>query len=868
MHGTRKQGATPAPLGAIPRGFGFLALAFRLALRDLRGGLKGFGVLIGCLALGVAAIAAVTSAARSVGDGLNREGRRILGADIAFALTQREAGPQELEFLRRQGDLSVIATMRAMADADEKGTALVELKAVDARYPAVGEIASEPPMPVGSALALRDGRFGALADPVLLARLDIAAGQVIRVGETEIEIRGALTSEPDKIAAGIGFGPRLLVSQEGLRASGLIQPGSLIRWTYRLILPGDEAATAPQLTRIEAQAKAELPDAGWDIRTRANADPRFARNVDRFSQFLTLVGLTALLVGGVGVANAVRRFVDLKRPDFATLKALGAPGGRVVAIHLVEVMLVACLGVAIGLAAGAALPFVLAGALNDVLPVPLSPVIAWGELGAAALYGLVTALVFAILPLGRAHDTPVSSLFRDAVTDEAGPPRRVYLLAFGAALAALIAITVAFAYDARIAAIYVGVIAAVFLTLRLVALAIMWLAARAPRSRNASLRMAVANMHRPGTLTPALVLSLGLGVALLSALAFIDTSLRVQLTQNIPERAPGFFFIDIPNTRTAEFDAFIAERRPGSRLDRVPMMRGRVVALNGVPADQIKAPDRAGWVLEGDRGITYAAAPPEGSRLTAGEWWPADYRGPPLVSFDDELAPALGLKVGDTVTVNVLGRNITATIANTRRIDWRGLGINFVMVFSPNTFAGAPHTHLATLTTALPTSAAEDGVLLRELGRSFANVTAVRVKDALEAANELVGKLLFAIRSASGVAILASLLVLAGAIAASQRAKLYDAMILKTLGATRARIVGAYALEYALTGLAAALFGVIAGAGAGYAVTTRAMGIDFVFAPGPAVLLAVATITVSVLFGLVGTLRILGRKPAQYLRSL
>ncbi len=298
------------------------------------------------------------------------------------------------------------------------------------------------------------------------------------------------------------------------------------------------------------------------MRTRSNADPRFARNVDRFSQFLTLVGLTALLVGGVGVANAVRRFVDMKRADFATMKALGAPGGRVVAIHLVEVMLVAALGVALGLAAGAALPFLLAGALRDVLPVPISPVFAWAELGTAALFGMVTALVFAILPLGRAHDVPVSGLFRDAVTDEQSKTRRIYLAAFAGALLALVGITVAFAYDARIAAIYVGVIAAVFVTLRLVALAIMRIAAALPRSRNASLRMAVANMHRPGTLTPALVLSLGLGVALLSALSFIDASLTRQLTQNIPERAPSHFFIDIPNARAAEFDAWVAGRRP------------------------------------------------------------------------------------------------------------------------------------------------------------------------------------------------------------------------------------------------------------------------------------------------------------------
>ncbi len=869
-------GVIPKPQGPA-RLVGPLRLAIRLAWRDLRGGLRGFGVFIACLALGVAAIAAVTSAARSVEEGLSREGRRILGGDAAFSLAQREATPEERAFLDRQGRVSVMATFRAMARAGDKGSALVEIKAVDAAYPTVGDLRSEPQAPLAGLLARQGGRFGALVDPLILGRLDLKPGDAVTIGEAEFLIAGTVVSEPDKVAAGIGLGPRVLITQEALRATGLVQPGSLIRWTYRLDLgdkaTGDEAAGGAALAALEAEAARALPEAGWEVRTRANADPRFARNIDRFSQFLTLVGLTALLVGGVGVANAVRRFVDVKRMDFATLKALGAPGSQVVAIHLIEVMMVACIGVGIGVLAGAALPYALAGAFSEVLPVPLSPTIAWPELGVAAIYGLVTALVFALLPLGKAHDTPVSALFRDVVEEGPQRPRAAYMVAFVAALSAMIGITILFAYDARIAAIYIAVIAAAFLLLRGVGAGIMRLAAAMPRSRLPSLRMAVSNMHRPGALTPALVLSLGLGVALLSALSFIDASLTRALTQNLPARAPTFFFLDIPNGRTAEFDAFVGREAPGATLDRVPMMRGRIVALGDVPVDRIKVPDRFGWVLDGDRGITYAATPPKDSTVVTGAWWAPDHRGEALVSFEHELADGLGLKVGDRVTVNVLGRNITARLANTRRVEWRNLGINFVMVFSPNSFAGAPHTHLATLTAAHDgvepaAQSADDARLLRALGRDFPAVTAVRVKDALDAANELVGRLTFAIRAASGIAVAASLLVLAGALAAGQRARLYDAMILKTLGATRGRILSAYGLEYALTGLVAALFGLVAGVAAGWAVTTRAMNIAFAFAPGAAMLLAFATVAIAVIFGLAGTLRILSKKPASYLRSL
>lgn len=875
MHGKASPIHLPAALPR-PQGFGVLAkLALRLAWRDLRGGLRGFGVFIACLALGVAAIAAVTSAARSVGEGLNREGKRILGGDAAFSLVHREATNEERAFLTARGAVSVMATMRAMANAGDKGSALVEIKAVDAGYPTIGAVATEPAAPLPELLAPRDGLHGVLLDPLVIARLDLKTGERLRIGEADVRVAGTLLSEPDKVAVGIGMGPRLLMSEAALRETGLVQPGSLIRWTYRVNLPGDEAASAAPLAALEAEAKAAMPEAGWEIRTRSNADPRFARNIDRFSQFLTLVGLTALLVGGVGVANAVRRFVDMKRMDFATLKALGAPGSQVVAIHLIEVMLVALIGVAIGVVVGASLPYLLSGLLGDVLPLPLAPTIAWTELGVAALYGLVTALVFALLPLGQAHDTPVSALFRDVVDASGRRPRAIYLAAFGVALAVMIAITILFAYDARIAAIYIAVIAAAFLLLRGVGIGIMRLAAALPRSTLPALRMAVANMHRPGALTPALVLSLGLGVALLSALAFIDVSLNRALTQNLPERAPTFFFLDIPNNRTSEFDSFVAGQAPGATIERVPMMRGRVVALKGVPAEEIKAADRFGWVLEGDRGITYAAALPKDSSIVTGAWWAPDHAGEALVSFDHELATGLGLAVGDRITINVLGRNIEARIANTRKVEWRNLGINFVMVFSPNTFAGAPHTHLATLTAPAEAralsqaeAARQDAALLRELGRGFPAVTAVRVKDALDAANDLVGKLTLAIRAASGIAVAASLLVLAGALAAGQRARLYDAMILKTLGATRARIIGAYGLEYALTGLIAAMFGVLAGVGAAWAVTTRAMNIEFVFVPASAVLLAILTVGIAVSFGLAGTLRILAKKPAAYLRSL
>jgi putative ABC transport system permease protein len=860
-------GSLPATPQGRPASGSRLPLLLRLAFRELRGGLRGFGIFLACIALGVAAIASVSSLSRSLTEGISREGRRILGGDMAFSLLQREAGAPERAFLESKGRVNVVATMRAMALAGDKGSGLVEMKAVDGSYPNVGVLETDPQLSPAEVFAERDGAFGAAVDPALLARLDLKVGDRVTVGAANVELRARLVSEPDKIADGIGFGPRLLLSQETLKATGLVQPGSLVRWTYRLTLP-PEQSTEEGLTRIEAEANRVLPEAGWNIRTRLNADPRFARNIERFTQFLTLVGLTALLVGGVGVANAVRGFVDRKRASIATFKSLGAPGGQVVLLYLTQVMLIALLGIGIGLAFGAVLPFVINGLFGHLLPIPIQPTLAWSELGIALLYGILTALIFALAPLGRAHDVPVSGLFRDQIDPERRWPRKRYLTALVLSVAALVGLSLLAAYDRRIALMFVGAAAGSFLLLRLVALGIMALARRLPRPRRTAPRLALANIHRPGALTPSLVLSLGLGITLLVTLALIDSNLTRQLTQSLPERAPSFFFLDIPNQQADSFEGFLKQQASDAHIERVPMMRGRLVTLGGRPVAEVKAPEDVSWVLEGDRGITYAKAPPEGSKIVQGEWWPEDYRGRPLVSFDRKIAEGLGLKIGDEITVNVLGRNISATIANLREIEWRTMGINFVMVFSPNAFAGAPHTHLATVTFPNGLDAALDARILRSSAQAYPMVTSVRVKDALEAVNDVVSQLVMAIRGASSIALIASLLVLAGALAAGHRARLYDAVVLKTLGATRARLISAYALEYGLLGLATALFGLLAGTIASYFIVTRVMSLSFTLDLSGAVLASALAVFVSVGLGLMGTWRILSQKPASYLRNL
>ncbi|HRJ69452.1 MAG TPA: FtsX-like permease family protein, partial [Beijerinckiaceae bacterium] len=834
--------------------------------RDLRGGLSGFGVLIACIAIGVAAIVAVSSLARGLSDGLAREGRVILGGDIGFSLLQREASEAEMAYINRLGRVQTTAFLRAMTRAEDGGATLAELKAVGPAYPALGVLEVRPQATARDLLAARDGVFGLLADPLLTGRLGLKVGDRLVVGSHAFEIRAEIVREPDRVATGVGFGPRIIVSHDGLRASGLLQPGSLVRWTYRVTLDGDSTSQA-QLKRVVEQARAAFPDAGWDIRTRENAAPQLTRNLERFTQFLTLVGLTALAVGGVGVANAAQAFTERKRGAMAVLKSVGAEGRLIFKLLLIEVLCLGAIGTAIGVVVGALAPFLVKALAGALLPFPLVTSIYVHEIAVGFAYGLLTVAAFSIWPLGRAHDIPVSALFRDLVTGDRRWPRWGYLVLVALTTGLLVAVAVLFAWDRTIALIYVAAAASAFLLLRLVALAIMALARRMPSPKRTELRLALVNMHKPGALTPSVVLSLGLGVTLLVAMGLIDHNLRNQLSRTLPEKAPSFFFLDIPAAETTAFEAMVAGLAPGSRLERVPMMRGRVTALKGVRSEQIKAHERAAWVLEGDRGITFSESPPAGSVLVQGQWWEKDYRGPPLVSFDHELAGWLGLTIGDEITVNVLGRTMTARIANLRKVEWQSLGINFVLVFSPNTFAGAPYSNLATLTFPKGATEAAEIALLKAAARQFPAVSSVRVKEALETIDTIVAQLAVAVRGASAVAILASVIVLGGALAAGRRVRAQESVILKTLGATRRRLLAAMIVEYALLGVAASLFGLAAGALAGYAIVTQVMKLAFSFPWLSMLELTITALSLVIILGLAGTWRILGQKPAPFLRN-
>lgn len=828
-----------------------LSLAFRFARRDLRGGVKGLRIVLACLALGVAAITAVGTLRAGIEAGIAADGARILGGDVEVASQQEPLPPEVLAwFAAQRARLSRITTMRAMAVGPDSDRTLVELKAVDDAYPLFGELVLDPP-----------GRLapGEVAvERIVLDRLGLEPGATIRIGEARFTLRGTIASEPDKVARPAIFGPRAMIGMADLDATALVQPGSLVTFEYRLALPEgtDRHAFA------EALANA-FPQNGWRIRTADAAAPSVNRFVDRAAFFLTLASLTALLVGGIGVATGVRAWLDQRARTIATLRCLGASARVIFVTYLMQVLALAVVGTIIGLAAGFGLSVAAATVLAESLPVPprlgFYPVV----LGLASLYGLLTALAFALWPLGRAMEIPGAALFRDTLQPAGVRPRLALVAGTVAAGLALAVLIIGTAENRAFAAYFVAGALGTLVVFRLGALALMAIARRFRGVRRPSLRLGLANLHRPGAPTPLILVSLGIGLTTLATMALIEGNLRRQISDQLPAAAPNFYFIDIQSSQVAEFDRLAAALAGVTEVRHVPSMRARIVAVKGVPAEDVETTPDTAWALRGDRGLTYAATPPEGTRIVQGEWWPADYDGPPLVSFDVNLARGWRVGIGDTITVNVLGRDIPLRIANLRDIEWRGLGLNFVLVASPGLLAAAPHTHIATVRS----GAAEEGTVLRAISEAFPNVSGIRVRDALEQVAALLGRIGAALTATASLTLAAGALVLAGAVAAGQRRRVRDAVVLKVVGATRAQVRRAFLVEFGLLGATAGVIAAGIGTAAAWGVVRFVMGAEWVFLPGTLAVTVLACTALTLAFGYVGTALALRARAAPLLRN-
>ena len=806
-------------------------------------------ILAVCLVLGVAALAGVGSLASAINAGLAERGQFLMGGDVALRVSGRNPTPEQRAAAAELGTVGEVVKLRGMVSRGDGGdSVLAEVKAVDGTWPLYGRVVLEGGGRVGPGMAA--------AQPVLADKLGLKPGDRLQLGQATLTYAGTLVEEPDRAGDGFGFGPGLVVDVQDLERAELITLGSLYTSELRVKLkPGVSVDAARE--RLEAVA-----GEGGRVRDRSNGAPGTRNFVNQLGQFLSLVGLTALVVAGVGVAGGVSAYLGARTRTIATLKVLGADSATVRAVYLWQLALVSSGAVLIGLAIGAATPGAVAQFAAASLPVPPATGLQWGALAQAAYYGLAIALAFALWPLAEGAAMPAARLLR-SLTEKRARPDATTLAIIAAAGISVLALVVLLADEQLFVMGFLAGAIGLIAVLWALAAGVKWLAARVPKPKGTLARLALANLHRPGAPTRNLVVALGLGLTLFATLATIEGNLASQINRTIPTKAPSFFVLDIPNDQKAAFVSLVERTAPGARTVIVPSLRGPVTAVNGVPAQQIKA-GAEGWILRGDRGLSYAADFPEANTLVSGKWWPRDYSGPPLISLDDSAAQALGLKVGDTLSVSVLGVDITARIANTRKIDWQSLGFNFAILFAPGALEASPHGWMATV----QVPADRERPVARALSASFPTASVVRVKDVIGQVQTLLGQLSAAIRAAASVTVAAGIAVLVGALAAGARARTYDAVLLKLLGATRGQVAAATLAEYGLLAAIVSGLALVLGSAAGWFVVTQIFKLDWTPDWARVLITVGVGAVVTVVLGLAGNWRALSARPATVLRQL
>lgn len=838
-----------------------LRIAARFARRELRGGLSGFRIFLACLALGVAAIAAVGTVRASIEAGLAREGASLLGGDAQMEFTYRFASEAERAWMADTArTVSEVTDFRSMAvvdspDGPERG--LTQVKSVDDAYPLIGEVGLSPDIRLDTALAGEDGLPGAVIERVLIDRLGMEIGQTFRLGTQEFILMAALVREPDSGASGFGLGPRSIVRTEALAQSGLLEPGTLFSTQYRLDLPpGADLAT------LAAEARTRFEESGLRWSDARNGAPGISEFVDRLGAFLVLVGLSGLAVGGVGVSAAVRAYLARKTSVIATLRTLGADRATIFQTYFLQIGALSLVGITIGLILGAVIPVLLSPIIEARLPIPAAFAIYPAPLWEAAIYGLLTALIFTLWPLARTEEVRAATLFRDALsTAKLLPPLR-YLLVTALGLALLIGLAGLFSEAMTLTLWTAGGIAGSLALLAVSAIGIRALARRSGRAARGrpALRWALGAISGPREGAASVVLSLGLGLSVLAAVGQIDGNLRNAISGDLPEVAPSYFFVDIQRDQMPGFTERLTNDPAVSRVESAPMLRGIITRINDRPAREVAG---GHWVLEGDRGITYSEEMPDNTRLTAGQWWEPGDQGPPQISFAAEEALEMGIGVGDTLTVNILGRDITAEITSLREVDFSSAGIGFIMSMNPVALAGAPHSFISTVYA----EEAAEAQILRDLAGRFPNITAIRVRDAIDQVTDLLAGLAAATSYGAAATLLTGFLVLIGAAAAGEGARTYEAAVLKTLGANRARILRSFALRAAILGAAAGLVALAAGIGGGWAVSYFVMDTGFDIIWPSALGIVGGGVLATLLAGLAFAWRPLAARPAQVLRA-
>lgn len=837
----------------------------RIALRELAGGVAGFWIYLACLALGAWAIASAGSITDALRAGLDRQSYALLGGDAAIQLSQREATLEQRAWLDERGTVSEAAQADVMARADDK-VVQVDVRGIDTLFPLVGSFTFDRDIAVPVLLA-RDGQtpesqtWGIAASASLAEQMNVAVGDRFSLGSIPVELRAILLQEPDRIGEPGLFEPRVVIHVDAMREAGLMQPGALFRTAYRILLKPEHRET------FEADVTARWEEDGLRYRGPDDAIDGLANLIGMLNTFMTVVGISALIAGGVGVSQATSSFLETRLDSIAALKALGADGGTIRAAYGFQLAVLAGAGALAGIVLGAASPWIVNWIAGDAIPLPMVLGIYPLALLKAFVLTLLAAAMFATPPLGRARATPPAALFRRESgehTQRTPWPERI---GAGAAAALLVAIAMAGSNRPLVVLALLAGAGVAYVILIGAAMLVRRLALRASRNARGRWRLVLASLGGPGSLAPIVAPALGLGLGLLTLITVTQHNLLGQLQNTVPEEAPSVFFRNIPQSEAAAFDTLMREQGIDTNnpltYRRAPVLIGRVTTIDGVKLDEDSVPPEQRWIIRTETPMTILPDQPPEAQLRSGQWWPADYAGPPLVSVEEGAASGLGLKVGSKVGLRIFVREIEAEVASIRKVDWSGFGANVGFILSPGAVGSFAPPHAAI---AIIPPEKEDAVVAAVAAR-WPGILSFQVRRTLETAADLFGQVSIIITALAGVVLAAGVLVLFGAFAAAARRRRRESALLKVFGATRLAILSLYALEFALAAFLAVLLGCLGGIVSAHPIVILLFEADWRLDAAPVLGVAATTVLAAAAGGAVVGWSTLSHSPARVLRS-
>ena len=833
---------------------------------DLRGSVRKFLVLIACMTLGVAAIGTIATLRVSIEAAIAADTRDIMGGDLEVLSRRADIPPAVRTELDTLGRVSRVVELNSQARAGDK-SAFLALRAVDDNFPLVGKVELEDGaagVSLPELLAERDGTFGLLLSRRAALKLEVKVGDSVRVGLLDTEVRGIIVAMPDEAAQGFQLGAPALFSERALAPAGLRQDGVLNQFRYKLLLETLDFTAASD--RLDTQ----FSDHEWDVRSPSEATASLARFIGIFGNFMLLVGLTSLVVGGLGVANSVSAYLAARQDGIATMRALGASGRRITVHFLMQILVFALMGIVLGLLAIVVLTAIASPFLSTLTNLDLQLVLDPGIMAAAAGLALATAMTFSWLPLRRAQLVRPARLFRSAMSGAfdrisiGALLRPVTSLPLALGLVVIAGLTLTVVSDARLVAGYlVGVLAGLAL-LRLVAFVLVLLLSRLPPPRHRVARFALSAIIRPGAPTSTIVVSLGMGLSLLLLIATSQANIDEQLAGQLSNEIPDFVLLDMPRSEFAAVSDFAEATPEVTGLTTIPILRGVITALNGAPPPTGEGLDaQLAAVFEGDTVLTWAADAPAGTVIETGAWWDADYAGPPLASLGTDMRDALGLALGDTIEVTISGRPLVLTIASFHRIEERGPGFTFRIIASPGAIEAAPQSYFTTL----KVGEGADHDVERQLLDRFPALTFVPVRDALARAQSLLGDISTALGLVGATSLVAGVLVLASALGVGRRQREADAVVMKILGARRATVILAFLLEYAALGAITAAISIALALAGAWAVSAWLLDIGFAVRLELLASVALSVIAVTAITGAATTWSAMSRTPAGFIRD-